>query len=49
MLKAEEIDALSIPVDPELMTELEQSKNIKLMIKSGNLIEHLALSLKPSE
>jgi len=49
MLKAEEIDALSVPVDPELMAELEQSKNIKLMIKSGNLIEHLALSLKPSE
>jgi len=49
MLKAEEIDALSIPVDFELMAELEQGKNIKLMIKSGNLIEHLALSLKPSE
>ena len=49
MLKAEEIDALSIPVDSELMAELEQSKNIKLMIKPGNLIEHLALSLKPSE
>lgn len=49
MLKEEEIDALSIPVDPELMAELEQSGNIKLMIKFGNLIEHLALSLKPSE
>ena len=49
MLKEEEIDALSIPVDPGLMAELEQSKNINLMIRSGNLMEHLALSLKPSE
>ena len=49
MLKEEEIDALTIPVDPGLMAELEQSNNIKLMIKSGNLMEHLALSLKPSE
>ena len=49
MLKEEEIDALNIPVDSELMAELEQSKNIKLLIKPGNLMEHLALSLKPSE
>ena len=28
---------------------LSQGKHLKLMIKSGNLIEHLALSLKPSE
>jgi len=49
MLKEKEIDALSIPVDAGLMAELEQSKNIKLLIKPGNLMEHLALSLKPSE
>ena len=49
MLKEGEIDALSIPVDSELMAELEQNNNIKLMIKPGNLMEHLALSLKPSE
>ena len=49
MLKEGEIDALSVPVDPELMAELEQNNNIKLMIKPGNLMEHLALSLKPSE
>jgi ABC-type transport system substrate-binding protein len=49
MLKEDEIDALSIPVDPELMDELEQDKEIQLLIKPGNLVEHLALSLKPSE
>jgi ABC-type transport system substrate-binding protein len=49
MLKESEIDALSIPVDPELMDELEQDKEIQLFIKPGNLMEHLALSLKPSE
>jgi ABC-type oligopeptide transport system substrate-binding subunit len=49
MLKEDEIDALSIPVDPELMDELEQDKEIQLLIKPGNLMEHLALSLKPSE
>ena len=49
MLKEDEIDALSIPVDPELMAELEQDKDIQLLIKPGNLLEHLALSLKPLE
>ncbi len=49
MLKEGEIDALSVPVDPELMSELEENKNIELLIKPGNLMEHLALSLKPTE
>ncbi|MFC2159585.1 ABC transporter substrate-binding protein [Actinomycetota bacterium] len=49
MLKENEIDALSVPVDLELIKELEQEENIKLVIKPGNLMEHLALSLKPSE
>ena len=49
MLKEDEIDALSIPVNPELMAELDQNENIKLLVKPGNLMEHLALSLKPSE
>jgi len=49
MLKENEIDALSIPVDYELMAELEQNKHIELLIKPGNLMEHLALSLKPFE
>ena len=49
MLKEDEIDALCIPADTELMTELEKDKDIQLLIKPGNLLEHLALSLKPSE
>ena len=49
MLKEDEIDALSIPVNSELMAELDQNENIELLVKSGNLMEHLALSLKPSE
>jgi len=48
LLKEGEIDALSVPVDPELMSELEENKNIKLLIKPGNLMEHLAFSLKPT-
>jgi len=49
MLKEGEIDCMSIPVDPELMKTLEEDNNINLFIKPGNLIEHLALSLKPKE
>ncbi|MFC2145377.1 ABC transporter substrate-binding protein [Actinomycetota bacterium] len=49
MLKENEIDALSIPVDLELIKELDREENIQLVIKPGNLMEHLALSLKPSE
>ena len=49
MIKEDEIDALSIPVDPELMAELEEDEDIQLLIKPGNLLEHLALSLKPVE
>ncbi len=49
LLKEGEIDALSVPVDPELMSELEENKNIELLIKPGNLMEHLAFSLKPTD
>jgi ABC-type transport system substrate-binding protein len=49
MLREGEIDCMSIPVDPELMKTLEENNDINLFIKSGNLIEHLALSLKPKE
>jgi len=31
------------------MSELEENKNIELLIKPGNLMEHLAFSLKPTE
>ncbi|MBN2072885.1 MAG: hypothetical protein JW770_02945 [Actinobacteria bacterium] len=49
MLKEGEIDILSIPVDKALMEELESSGEFKLVIKQGNLLEHLALSLKPAD
>jgi len=49
MLKEGEIDFLSIPVEPDLMKSLEDDYDIKLNIKKGNLVEHLALSLKPRE
>jgi ABC-type transport system substrate-binding protein len=49
MLKEGEINFLSIPVDPELMKMLEEENDINLSIEEGNLIEQLALSLKPKE
>jgi peptide/nickel transport system substrate-binding protein len=49
MLKEGEINFLSIPVDPELMQMLEEENDMNLVIKEGNLVEHLALSLKPKE
>jgi ABC-type transport system substrate-binding protein len=49
MLKEGEINFLSIPVDPELMKMLEEENDMKLEIRKGNLMEHLALSLKPKE
>jgi len=49
MLKEGEINFLSIPVDPELMKTLEEENGMKLLIEKGNLVEHLALSLKPKE
>ncbi len=49
MLKESEINFLSIPVDPELMNILEEENDMNLIIKEGNLVEHLALSLKPEE
>jgi len=49
MLKEGEINFLSIPVDAELMKILEDENDMSLAIKKGNLVEHLALSLKPKE
>jgi peptide/nickel transport system substrate-binding protein len=49
MLKDGSLNFLSIPVDPELMHMLEEENDLSLLIKEGNLIEHLALSLKPKE
>jgi ABC-type transport system substrate-binding protein len=49
MLKAEEIDLLNVPFDLELITNLEEDDDISLLIKPGDLMEHLAISLKPVE
>jgi ABC-type transport system substrate-binding protein len=49
MLKEGEINFLSIPVDLELMKTLVEENGMKLLIENGNLVEHLALSLKPKE
>lgn len=49
MLKSEEIDLLNVPFDLELITDLEEDDDISLLIKPGDLMEHLAISLKPVE
>ena len=49
LLKEGEIDILSIPVDLGLIEELEENKDINLLIEQGNLWEHLAICLKPKE
>ena len=48
-LKNEDIDLVSIPVDLELINELEENENIDVLIEKGNLWEHLAICLKPAE
>ncbi|MBM3705686.1 MAG: hypothetical protein FJW66_04075 [Actinobacteria bacterium] len=49
MLEEGNIDILSIPSDPELMKEIEENEDLKLLVKPGNLWEHLALCLKPKQ
>lgn len=49
MLKSEEVDLLSIPFDINLIKSIEEDKDLDILIKPGNLIEHLALCLKPKE
>lgn len=49
MLRDEEIDLLNIPVDLDLMTSLEEEEDFNLLVKPGNLLEHLAICLKPEE
>ena len=49
MLRDEEIDLLNIPVDLELMKSLEEEEDFDLLVKPGNLLEHLAICLKPKE
>jgi len=49
MLKAGNIDVFSIPADLELMQEIEENDDLKLMVEQGNLWEHLAICLKPKQ
>jgi ABC-type transport system substrate-binding protein len=49
MLEEGEIDGTSIPADLDLMKQLEEDYDINLLIKPGNLMEHLALCMKPKE
>lgn len=49
MLGEGEIDLLSVLFDLDLMRDLEEDKNINLLVKPGNLIEHLAVCLKGTE
>ncbi len=48
-LKKDDIDILSLPVDLELIEEIKSNKNLSLIIKEGNLWEHLAICLKTKE
>ncbi len=49
MLKDKEIDLLSIPFNLDLIKGLDENKDFNLLIKSGDLLEHLAVCLKPKE
>lgn len=49
LLKDGEIDILNIPPDLELLKDLQENKNISVLVKQGNLWEHLAICLKSKE
>jgi ABC-type transport system substrate-binding protein len=49
MLKEGNIDILSIPADLNLMEDISSSTDFGLIIKQGDLWEHLAICLKPKE
>jgi len=49
MLRDGEIDLLNIPVDLDLMKSLEEDENFDLLVKPGDLLEHLAICLKPKD
>ena len=49
MLKDGEIDLLSIPSDLDLMRDIEKNNDLTLWWEPGNVLEHLAISLKPKE
>lgn len=49
MAKDGNLDILNIPADLKLMEEIQKTKNLSLLVKQGNLWEHLAICLKPKE
>jgi ABC-type transport system substrate-binding protein len=49
MLREGNIDILSIPSDLTLMESISSSKDFGLIVRQGDLWEHLALCLKPKE
>jgi len=46
-LREGNIDILNIPSDLKLMEDISSSKDLGLIVKQGNLWEHLAICLKP--
>lgn len=48
-LKSGSIDILSIPADTLLFDEIKEDESLDLIIKPGNLWEHLAICLKPKQ
>lgn len=49
MFREGNIDILSIPSDLNLMEDISSSKDFGLIVKPGDLWEHLAICLKPKE
>ena len=44
-----EVDLLEIPADLDLMKNLEEDEDFDLLVKPNNILEHLAICLKPVE
>ena len=49
MFKDGDIDLLEIPTDLHLMKDLEEYEKFNLLVKPNNVLEHLAICLKPVE
>jgi len=49
MLREGNIDIMGIPSDLTLMEEINSSEDLGLIVKQGDLWEHLAICLKPKE
>jgi ABC-type transport system substrate-binding protein len=47
MLKDGEVDILSVPFDIGMVKEFEESEDFGLLVMPGNMIEHIAVCLKP--